>query len=405
MILNKLHLLKSRLLTAVAFCLLISGTSLVNADFAEFPEFSFDRAYDQALLAPDGEHFAVTVPIKGKAGLVIYNIERMQAVAAFNVEANQAILKFWWANEERVVVNLGVKGTSNEYPILLGELFALNIDNTRKFAVAGLAAGDTANYEFLDAMDGNRKQIRVVRSDIKNKFLELTRPAAYTLDIYKRAKKGTGTKMKDRRLENRYGSPYSDGGFVVDNAGELRLAYQIEDSGHLKVSRRDYDIEEWVEIPNLSASVTTSSVDKSGPIIGFDADNKGFFYLGQSSHGTTGLYHYDIQSAQGETLYVDEQENVGREHLVLASDGEVVGILQNDGAQFFSEHQEVSRLKKLVEAFEGSRVEVVNYSRKGEFVLVDVQSEGVEGGLYLYDANSNSLSILMRAGHNVASAR
>jgi hypothetical protein len=399
------HLSGRRFVSGLLGCLILTCATMVSADYTELPDITFDRAYDQALLAPDGEHFAVTIPIKGKAGLVIYNIERMQAVAAFNVEANQAILKFWWANEERVVVNLGVKGSSAQYPILLGELFALNIDNTKKFAVAGLAAGDTANYEFLDAFEPNQKQIRVVRSDIKNKYLELTRPAAYTLDIYKRAKRGTGTKLKDRRLENRHSSPYPDGGFVVDNEGELRLAYQVDDAGYLRISRRDYKSEEWIELPNLPVSMAVLPEGNDGPIIGFDADNEGFFYLGKSSYGTTGLFHYDIQAAKGNTLYVHELNEVGRENLILASDGEIVGIHQAEGTIFFAEHPEVARLKSIVNEFKGRRVEVVNYSRKGKLVLVDVHDEGIEGGLYLYDATRNSLSILMQSGHNVAAAR
>ena len=102
---------------------------------------------------------------------------------------------------------------------------------------------------------------------------------------------------------------------------------------------------------------------------------------------------------------MQERNEVGRKNLILASDGEIVGIHQAEGAIFFAEHPEVARLKSIVNEFKGSRVEVVNYSRKGEFILVDVHDEGVEGGLYLFNANSNSLSILMQAGYNVASAR
>ena len=53
--------------------------------------------------------------------------------------------------------------------------------------------------------------------------LDLSRPVAYNLDIYKRFRQSTGTNMKDKRLENPCSSPYETGGFVANNDGELRL--------------------------------------------------------------------------------------------------------------------------------------------------------------------------------------
>jgi hypothetical protein len=174
----------------------------------------------------------------------------MEPVAALSADSQQDILRFWWGNNERVIVNLSLRNLNPDYPLVTGELYALNVDNTRKFALAGLSAGDTANYEFLDSFFSNKKEIRVIRSDIRNRRsvdLDLSRPVAYNLDIYKRYRQGTGTNLKDKRLENPYSSPYETGGFVTDNEGELRLAYEIDEDNNLKLSRRDYQLDDWFE--------------------------------------------------------------------------------------------------------------------------------------------------------------
>lgn len=388
-----------RFFLPLIFLALPASAFASNADYSKLAMLSTDRAYDQALLAPDGKHFAITAPIQGKSGLVVFSIQNLQAVAAFNLEANQDILRFWWANNERIVVNLALKGASADYPLLTGELFAFNIDNTRKFAIAGFTAGDSADYQFLDPLRSDKKLIRVVRSDVKNRQLDLARPAAYTLDIYKRARIVTGTNMKQKRLQNKYNSPYSAGGFVADNEGELRLAYQIDRDNNLKISRRDYSIDQWIEISGFSAPMAASSNAKTKPIIGFDSEDQGVFYLGKSKYGTTGLFHLNVQSAEVTALYEHEQIDIDEEDLIYASDHEVVGVnLQGtDGVQFFATHPEVARLQNLVKTFKGNRVEIINYSSEGELALVNVQSEGVESGLYLFDSRNNSLSLLMSA--------
>ena len=145
--------------------------------------------------------------------------------------------------------------------------------------------------------------------------------------------------------------------------------------------------------------MTVSSNAKNNPIVGFDSQDKGIFYLGKSKYGTTGLFHLNVQSAEVTALYEHEQIDIDEEDLIYASDHEVVGVnLQGtDGVQFFATHPEVARLQNLVKTFKGNRVEIVNYSSEGELALVNVQSEGVESGLYLFDARNNSLSLLMSA--------
>lgn len=379
------------------------NVAFAQADYSTPSEvFSAERAYEQALLSPDGGHLAVLTRVDDQASLLIFETTNMQAVAALGTENQQDILRFWWANNERVIVNLALLNTVVDYPLLTGELYALNVDNTRKFAVAGFGAGDSANYEFLDAYAQNEKEILVIRSDIRNRRsvdLDLSRPVAYNLDIYKRYRQTTGTNLKDKRLEKPYSSPYESGGFVADNAGELRLAYAIDDDNNLRMSRRDYENDNWVEI-DFSAPIAMDKQKKTNPIIGFDTDNQGVYFLGRSQYDTVGLFHLQLATGEIQALYEHEQIDLRARDLIFTSDRHVVGVnpVGTTTAQFFDKsHPEVGRLRGLANAFKGKRVEVLNYSREGKHALVDVISEGNESGLYLFEGSNNSVSFLMPA--------
>jgi len=391
------------LLLGIFSSLLALNVAYAEADYTTTSDmFSPQRAYEQANLSPDGLHLAVLSRQNGQASLLIFQIDTMTAVAALSTENQQDILRFWWANNERVIVNLSLRNSIVDYPLLTGELYALNVDNTRKFAVAGFGAGDSANYEFLDAYSPDDKEIRVIRSDIRNRRnveLDLSRPVAYNLDIYKRYRRSTGTNLKDKRLENGYSSPYPTGGFVADNEGELRLAYMVDSDNNLKLSRRDYDIDEWVEY-DFAAPIAIEKQHKTNPVVGFDAENSGVYFLGKSPYNTVGLFHVQLETGQVRALYEHEQLDLRAKDLILTSDRDVVGVnpAGTTTAQFFDNtHPEVGRLRGLANAFKGKRVEILNYSRRGEGALLDVISEGNKSGLYLFNSQNNSVSFLMPA--------
>ncbi|MFT7242902.1 MAG: hypothetical protein ACI82A_000243 [Candidatus Azotimanducaceae bacterium] len=382
-------------------CLLALNVVYAQADYANTSEvFNATRAYEQAKLSPDGKHLSPLSRVEGQSTLLIFELDTMKPVAALSSEVQQDILRFWWANNERVVVNLSLRNGDPEIPLLTGELYALNVDNTRKFPVAGFAAGDSANYEFLDAYSPNDKEIRVIRSDIRNGRsvdLDLSRPVAYNLDIYKRYRQSTGTRLSGKRLENGHGGPYESGGFVADNDGELHLVYYVDSEDNLKISRRDNKTNEWVEY-DFSASIAVEEQGRANPVIGFDAGNTGVYYLAKSQYGTVGIFHVQLETGQLRALYEHEQLDMRKQDLIYTSDQDVVSVnpVGTTTAQFFDKtHSEVGRLRGLSNAFKGKRVELLNYSRQGEYALVDVISEVSESGLYLFNASNNSISLLM----------
>ncbi|MEO2176531.1 MAG: hypothetical protein ABGY96_20825 [bacterium] len=352
-------------------------------------------AYNEALLSPDGKHFALTAEVDKQINLLIFNIETMQVVSAFGTNRNQDILGFWWANNERVVVNMAIKNALVDYPVLKGELFALNIGNTLKFAVAGFSAGDKANYDFLDSNSVDDERIWVIRSDIRNRRLALSNPIAYSLDIYKRYKQDTGSSVLDSRLQDKFNSPYTSGGFVADNASVLRLAYSIDRKGFLNISHLDRERQDWVEVGSFPTDVSRKQQIDKNPIVGFDSANKGVFYFTKPEHGTNGLSYLDVQTGETRVLYQHPKIDISADDLIFSSGRDIVGV-HLDGSNkphFFSKHVEVPRLRGLANAFNGGRVDVLNYSKNGDMALLNVRGNG--SGLYLFNAHDNSVSILM----------
>lgn len=368
---------------------------------------TFDRVYDDASLSPDGKHFALNSIVEKQSSVLIFNVESMQITSAFKTNKNQDVLRFWWANNERVVVNIAIRNALPKYPLLNGELFALNVDNTERFAVAGFSAGDKASFEFLDSFTKDTTKIRVVRSDIRNKHLELINPIVYTLDVYERYKLRTGTVVLDRRLGQKQASPFAKGGFAANHAGEVTIAYEVLPSGKLRLSYRVTEDRDWVEQNYLDIALNMAQQEGTNPVLGFNAEGTGVYILAAIGgiNSTTGLYFVDFESGSVALLHSDEKIDITAKDVLFASNGEVLGVsLAAQKIELFGSHPEKAKLKGLAKLFDNQQLRILNYSDDGSTALIDVVSQSESGGLYIFRLDNNALSLLISTSDAVAAS-
>lgn len=375
---------------------LVLAAAPCKADSGELERFFTPTDYSIARLSPDGKHFAITAIVDSSAKLVILNSQTRQPVALFTTERNREIEYFWWANSERVVFSQSISQGWLDYPLSTGELFALNIDNSRKFAIAGWAAGDTSGtFDVIHTIPGDRKKIRVVRRPVKNNRIDEARPTAYKLDVYKRPRQQTGTNLQQNALKDRRISPYPWGSFITDNDGDIRLAWYIDREGLLKISiLKD---KQWQEMPEFTPDAAQLLGDLRAPILGFDSSNNGLYYLAEGNHQTAALFHYDLDTGKRKILFEHPQFDIDRWDMIRASDGEIIGVNllgTFPEAVFFTEHPETESLKNVHKTFPYQRVTVYNYSDDGQLALLDVRGDQNPGALYLLNRTSNSLAPL-----------
>ena len=380
------------------FALLLLVSGLGQADANPLEPFFSPADYYQASLAPDGRHFAVSANVDGSANLIILNTQSRKPVAMFTTERYREIDQFAWVNSERVVFSQSISRGWLDYPLYTGELFALNIDNSRKFPVAGWAAGDSSGaFSVLHTMPKEQKKIRVVRRPIKNESIYEARPSAYTLDVYKRPRRQTGTNLNRSPLRDRIISPYPWGSFITDNNGEIRIAWHIDREGLLKISLLDQE-NEWQPLDEFTPDPKKLLRGLGSPIIGFDPDNTGIYYLAEGRHRTAALIHYNLNSGKRQVLFEHGKFDISRQDAIRASDGEIVGVNllgTFPEAVFFSDHPEVEALKRVYASFPYQRVRVTNYSENAELALIDVRSDRNPGALYLLNRAKSTITPLL----------
>ncbi len=361
--------------------------------------------YERVVLSPDGKHIALQANVNGVGQLAIVRTDDLQPVASFHTKRRRDVGSFWWTNNERLVFTQTFSSGWLDQPVHTGELFALNIDNTQKFAIAGWETGDVDSFfKLLHPMPNNKRQARVVKRNInRGSGIRESRPVAYALDTYKSARSATGSNLSDKRFKQKLSSPYPWGSFITDNKGEVRLAYYINNEGALKVSLRKGK-RDWLELPKFSISAERMLRGLASPIVGFDAKNQGVYYLAESEHGTASLYHYDLTTEKNRVLFKSEQFDVNGYLLIRASNHEVVGVTligTYPENHFFSSHPEVDLLKRITASFPYQLVYFASFSSDGRYVLFETISDRDPGTLYLYDGEAGGVRPLIKARNSI----
>ena len=195
--------------------------SISTQSFFRFNEFN------DVKISPDGQHLAMAIPADDFDMLVIMDVDSEEVVAQFDTQRNQTIYEFYWANNERIVFAPAFYLGGLDVPFFAGEIYAFNIDNTRKFKLAGFQAGDFNAYMISNLMRGDDNHIRVVRREVRRRSIERSRPTSYVLDINRESRTITGRTQANLRLPVR--SPLPWGELYSDNNGVVRIAAAISE--------------------------------------------------------------------------------------------------------------------------------------------------------------------------------
>ena len=95
--------------------------------------------------------------------LAIMEVGSDEFVAQFDTPPDQRVGEFYWANDERILFSTVIMLGGLDIPLFTGEIFALNIDGTRKFKVAGpVGFRDRVFYGISNMLMEDAGHIRVV---------------------------------------------------------------------------------------------------------------------------------------------------------------------------------------------------------------------------------------------------
>jgi dipeptidyl aminopeptidase/acylaminoacyl peptidase len=391
------------------FVLLLSVTVLLgSARAAQSPQptvqafFSYPQISD-VQISPDGRYLAMVVADsktgEDRKGVAILDRNDFKATAGFHTIGDQNIYKYWWANNERLLVATSIQTGSLDSPLPDGKLWGINVDGSRLKLLLGNAPDTSQQFTHIQARheiyyfwhmlfipSDDTKQIVVQTYDPTGGMHQTDQ--AYALNIY------------DGALRNIAHSPAADGTLLTDNAGAVRLA--IGSNTLTGVSKFFYrDAGDSVDWKDLSALYKQDDpADSPLRPLGFDADNKTVYWMGRTQSMTTGLYALDPDTLKTTLLYGDPNFDI--EHVIWSFDWQksqkIIAVMTMPGMPALhvldGDSPKAGYLASLYDAFPGQIVEITSNTRDGSLMVVFVHSDRNPGSYYLFNAKDSKVSLL-----------
>lgn len=385
-------MLPLRLPLLVAAALLI-GLAVTPARSQSISTQSFFRfnEFDDVKISPDGQHLAMAIPADDFDMLVIMDVDSEEVVAQFDTQRNQTINEFYWANNERIVFAPAFYLGGLDVPFFAGEIYAFNIDNTRKFKLAGFQAGDFNAYMISDLMRGDDNHIRVVRREVRRRSIERSRPTSYVLDINRESRTITGRTQANLRLPVR--SPLPWGELYSDNNGVVRIAAAISEDRETLIHYRGEDSDEWVDVSDVLAK---SQINENTQFLTFAEDNQSVSLLKYTDTKTMGIVRYFPETELTETIFEHPRFDLTAEDVVYSSTNDsVIGVkFYGDVLEthYFGDHPEIAIHKSLDAAFPGQLVKITSFTASGDRAVLLVSGPKNPGEYLMMDVQSSQLT-------------
>ena len=355
-----------------------------------------DWDIQDAQLSPNGDYLAVTVPIKdNKVILSVFPLARPSEVRTIGVgESGEMIGEFQWAAPDRLVYSiLKRRGGYRIEPFRTGEVMAINADGTgfkvlhswRGDQQAGTRLNRTQSQstfgEVFDTLVDDDRHVLMATTSI-NQGADGDFAEAWLLDI----DSGSRKKMAN--------APLRSARFLADRSGEIRIAFGIDSKLDTKIYLRAGKGDEWKLIVD-EATDGLSSVP-----IALHPSGTGLYAHRQQKNGPYGLFRLSLTDLTWTPVSEDPISDPLAYY--LTGDGsDLYGVLYDDGRRVVrpvGSSAEAQLQAALQKAFGDALVEIVNFTRDGNYALVEVSSSDNPGDFYRFDRRSKKAEYIASRG-------
>ncbi|MBY5992684.1 alpha/beta hydrolase family protein [Ferrimonas balearica] len=367
-------------------------TTWVSAKPADIDTFSRFDQFQAVKIAPDGQHLAVLTPMDGKNVLAILSIDTMKPTHVIRFGENKQVGEFYWANNERVIVQLQFFKGWFEQPLTAGEWFAVNVDGKRAKNIYGYRAGGmqtgsrinqaTATYgyaQLIDLWKDNEDEILI--SSTPFDAAGDNKAQLYRLNVY------TGKMRKVGR------SPVANATFLADHQGRARFVVGTTAKGINQVHYRGLKDDKWqliYENANTALEIVPLAF----------ADDTHVYMEAYGDGDIAGVFKVNMETQERELVYRDKV--VEPNDYYYSADGRHLYALEVSAGRpeyvlVDKARPEAALLKGLLQAFGGSQVKIASQTEDGSKAVVYVFDDRDPGSFYLYDSKANSVSFLMKS--------
>lgn len=375
--------------TALSFlaCAPLFAAPIPVRDFARQPEF------EDAKLSPTGQYLAVAMRRDGVKILVVLRHDTLDVASIVKFNAPNEVDRFYWANDERLLVSLAVMYGPYDFPISTGELHAVNANGDAGLMVFGRRAEDRDAPSRINAIkdfEGSQALLHLLPKDPRHVLIATYRDnrgreqisEAALLDIY------------DGRLRTVARAPVRDAFMLADNDGVVRFALGRNKDFALEVHHRRDAKSPWQRV-----AATSMAEGQVIPIAFSSAPNK-VYVVDSRSTDTNALSLLDLDSGVAEELFHDPRVDMDR--IALAEPDRVVyGVRYVPGPIAYhvldDAKPHAATLRTAIERFPDSSVEITSFTREHDRALVHVVGDRNSGTFYEYDARNHTFKHLLTA--------
>lgn len=329
-------------------------------------------------ISPDGDYFALTMPMEDRTVLGIVRRKDKAATARVTSGVNSVVDDFWWAGNERVVISMAQRFGSRDEPAAIGELHAIDADgkNGRLLASPYGTNPDINGAQLKMDLDPATYMLETLPDDQRNILVATIRfggdpnVRVDKLDIQTGRRRTVAT------------APVRRADFVTDRQGRIRFASGADVTNASKLSYRDNDDAPWRLINDAA-----SSKHREFPL-GFSADGSLAYMRVEQDTGTDVLAAWDPITSKSTPLLHDDTVDPYRILRDLDGITPIGASYMSDRVRnrFFDEKAPTAKLyRSLEKAFDGNAVYITSATRDRRLVLVYVWSDRNNGDYYLFD--------------------
>lgn len=351
-------------------------------------DFLRTARFTSVKLSPKGTYVAATVPIEDKTVLVVLKPGQPKPVSHFNMRGKTHVTRFYWANDERLVFQLGERNGPLERPVDLGEIWGMDADGGKTRVLAG--------WRDVDSTSGRAGD----KAKAEPVFAQVIDPLAHDDDkvlvsIWRSGSLFTSVERMDIDSGARTPvaqAPIERAEFLADREGVVRFAWGAKAEGEEKLFYRPSADQPW----QLINSEQESGITKLP--LAFDRDNRTVYLLSQHKTGPNSVVALDLATLkEREVARHDFVDPDGLEYAI--GKDYPIGVRFMDPTPrvvYFDPQSEEAKLHRAVTAsFDEDWVSADSVTTPGADTLLLAYGDRSPGDLYAFNLTAKRANHMM----------
>lgn len=348
-----------------ALSLLIAFAAAAQTpELLDIAPFLRQDSYENIKISPTGEYFAATVPLADRNFIAVIRRADKTVTAKVQMGVDTVVDDFWWANDDRVVASIAKKYGHDDYPLLTGELVAINADGSRG---KWLTTQDDLTFAmFHGPLRDDDKHILIAalsHGDVYETVLQ-------KLNVY------------DGQRNSVSAAPVQRAQFTTDAEGRARFAFGAGSDNAGKLYYRNAGRGEWRLVNDESRTWIAEWA------LGLSEDGRMAYLQVERKSGPDAIVSWDTATGERRELLVDPVVDPLRILYDSRSGAPVGALYMHDRirSRFFEPQSPTARAyRQLEKAFPDDAVEITSATLDGTLLLVRIWNDRNPGDFYLFD--------------------